>query len=172
MIVNEDGTGSAPLVKDALYEYNGILMIATSGTQFRRVFSSEVVDAPVEGVHLKALPGGEEWSQHMVDLQRAAIKDLENERRELNRMYEWRADLGQAILAKAEEHDWCEEYDDFAEEWDLPQREYEYDVTVSVRVRARNEERAEELVSENIDLNCYNDVFVVAGPDYSTDRAY
>lgn len=60
------------------------------------------------------------------------------------------SDLGQAILEKAEYHDWCAEYDEFAEEWDLPQREKDYVVhmTIPVDTRATSRDEAEERVQD------------------------
>lgn len=57
-------------------------------------------------------------------------------------------DLGQALLEKAEEKGWCEEYEEFAEEWDLPKRYKEFWVTVVVPVDARDREAAEREIEE------------------------
>lgn len=79
---------------------------------------------------------------------------------------EYLTGLKQAILEKAEEHEWCSEYDEFAEEWDLTPRVREYEVTMSVTVRARDEDEAEALAEENTSLSSWDD-YVISGPDFT-----
>lgn len=91
--------------------------------------------------------------------------------RESDRRWEQRYEaLGEALLEQAEERDWCSEYDEFADEWDLPRRKRPYEVTMKVTVLARNDDEAEELVESSVSIESY-DEGVEYGPNFDVNEA-
>lgn len=60
--------------------------------------------------------------------------------------------IGEKLLEEADERGWCEQFDDVVEELnrklivELPTRERDYNVQVTITVAARNEDAAEDLV--------------------------
>ena len=90
--------------------------------------------------------------------------------REANtRLQSWIDELGQAIRAKAIEHEWCSEYDTFAEEWDLPKRWLNFGVTMTVTVTASDEESALEMVRDAVSLSSYTEG-VTDGPEFEASE--
>jgi FtsZ-binding cell division protein ZapB len=81
------------------------------------------------------------------------------------------AGLGEALRAEAIRREWCEEYDTFAEEWDLPKRYLEFEVTMTVKVTATDEESALEMVKENVHLSSYSTEGVIEGPSFEASEA-
>lgn len=159
-----------PLIVNALYNRFGMTLIAIDETHLVLVMTTDNVKHEATDEHkLIARPGTEAWVIHMVNLRDSLARDLHNERAELRSKDTWIENLGDAIRDKAIEHDWCSEYDEFAEEWDLPKREYEYDVSMTIRVTARDSDAAVELVVENFSLGSYGDD-VVEGPEYHAEK--
>lgn len=157
---------------DALYMRGGSLFIAVSDTHLEGLTDPDGNQIPATSEFtLYASPGTPTWHSQMVTLRRSLTNDLLKSYQELQRhrsqlqferqKYE---ELGQALLEQAIAKDWCDEYDEFAEEWDLPKRTREYTVTVEIPVKATSEEHAEELVEAYTSVSCYEDWFV----DYPT----
>lgn len=92
---------------------------------------------------------------------------LRNEHRHLQQHLEG---LGDALRAKAIEKGWCEEYDEFAEEWDLPKRYLDFEVTMTLTVIASDEESALEFVRDNISITNYSEN-VQSGPEFEVSEA-
>ncbi len=78
-------------------------------------------------------------------------------------------DLGKALRDEAINRDWCAEYDAFAEQWDLPQREAEYNVTITVRITARDEDAALEIAHGGVSLDSYHTTGVSFSPEYEVE---
>ena len=158
-----------PLIPNAFYNHYGRVMIAFDESSLIGVSGDLTRIPPTADTELMDRPGDEGWVARMVHIHIQNAVDLSSERAEVTRVREHLQELGQALLEKAVEKGWCEEYDTFADEWDLPARCKEFDVTVAVRVSARDEEAALDLVRDNVSLTPYhNDV--IEGPDFSADR--
>lgn len=95
---------------------------------------------------------------------RATVERLVHSNTALTRHLEG---LGQALLEEAEQRGWCDQYDEFAEKWDLPQRKKVYVVTMTVTVNAVNEEAATDLVSSNVGVTPYDITDVSDMPEFS-----
>jgi hypothetical protein len=84
----------------------------------------------------------------------ALRRELDAARQRAERMEQRFNDVAEAIRDEAEARDWCDEYERFADEWNLPKRERVYDVTVGVsvpaviRVSTTSEEAAEQAVRD------------------------
>lgn len=164
-----------PLVENSLYNMNGRVMIALDHERLIPITApkdSNTHHLTNAGVELIAHPGHVEWWDRMLRVRNELAKDLENERRALSALQEHLENLGQAILEKANEHDWCSEYDEFAEEWNLPSRKREYRVTMYVTVEATNEDQAREFVEEQVHLDPYNTDGVQGFPDFEVEGLY
>jgi hypothetical protein len=149
-----DDTSKGPLVKDALYNHFGIIRIAID-TMFLEdiVNPNGVKHHATTSTDLVTLPGTVEWVDRMTRIRRALMTDLKNTRAELSRAETHWANFKEALLEKAVDHDFCEDYDTFAAEWDLTPRTKEWDVVMTVRVRERNEEDALDFVKKRCDLS-------------------
>lgn len=157
------------LIPNAIYARFGAIMIACDDNNLVHIAQSGDTKYVASGnEELLARPGSDDWIDRMCRVRVSLVRDLCNERTELRDTRTWIENLGNAILEKAIEKDWCEEYDEFAEEWDLPPRVSEWEVTMTVVVRARDEEAASELVSGALSIGPYDDN-VVSGPDYSVE---
>lgn len=161
-----------PLTINALYSHYGNVMIAVTETEMVSIVQPE--DAKHVANHATELlcnPGTDEWINRMVDIRNSLARDAANERASLYKVETHLENLGEALLEKAIEKDWCEEYDEFAEEWGLPKRYSEYYVTVTVRVRARDSEDAADLVRGDLGIDHYSD-YVIDGPEVTAQEAY
>lgn len=157
------------LQENALYIHNNLLHIATSPSEAEPLRVDPLSEKgsalpPVAELTLYASPGTDLWTERMVQFRTMMLEDahrlrgyVKDARNYANRLEANHEQLGEALLAKAEEHDWCDEYDEFAEEWDLPKRMRDYEVTVTVRVRAKSGDDAEEFVGENFGLSTFDD---------------
>lgn len=163
------------LTKDSLYVHYGTVCIAVNETDLLplgRPTGSNYYLATDGATEHYATVGSDTWIAKMVEQRDALARDLENEREDLRRRMDYIHNLGQAILEKADEHDWCSEYDEFAEEWDLPRRKREYRVTMYVTVEARDEDQAREIVQDEVGLDPYHTHGVSGYPEFSVEEAY
>jgi hypothetical protein len=165
-------TTAPALIPHAIYSHYGAVMMAVDaeylvpiardgGTKSMRNAQTELI----------GIPGSHPWNDRMLRVREALIRDYTNEAAELQRLRAYVTELGEAILEKANEKQWCEEYDEFAEEWDLPKRLSEYDVTLTVRVRAADGEGAIDLVKGEVSMDSYHDD-VVTGPEFHVEVSY
>lgn len=161
-----------PLIINAIYRHYGRAMIAV--TRNEMILLSDVGDTKYvanDATELLARPGSEDWIDHMVRIRNSLARDVAHERASLQQQKTYIENLGEAILEKAVEKEWCEEYDKFAEEWGLPLRFAEYDVTVTVRVRARDSEQAADLIRGELGFDSYHDD-VIDGPEVTAEKAF
>ena len=141
-------------VADALYTMYGRVYIALPNNRELVPLVGDrsnpiTPSAEIEVIHI-ADPKTDEWVLRMVRALTNTNTDYLNEQRSHRYLRDHHERLGQAILEKAEEKDWCSEYDDFAEEWDLPRRTRPYEVEVQFTVMARDEEEAQEMVENGL----------------------
>lgn len=165
------------LIPNAIYERASELYLATDPNHMVGLLDPE--ETPVltqvgDTLHLR--PGCEDWVHKMVAVRRNDHALQLNASRytahlftEVKNMRDYIQRLGEALLEKAVDKDWCSEYDDFADEWDLPKRTREFEVTMTVTVIAANDEEACTVVSNQCDLSVYHD-FVVNGATYEASE--
>lgn len=165
---------SPALVRHAFYNRYGIVLFAVNDGHL--VGIQETDDTPfigsIDTAELLEQPGTDEWVARMVRARSTLARDLQNARDDYQRLLKWKEGLGEALLQEANDRDWCSEYDNFAEEWDLPKRVAEYDVTVTVRVLARDEEAAIDIVREEVSISAYRNDNVVDDPEYDANKVY
>lgn len=162
---------TAVLVRHAFYSHYGITRIAIddnavadlTGTDTTTVTPGEVT---LREVTLLEAPGSPEWVTRMAHLRSTLAHSFENAQGELRDKINHLERLGEAILERANKRDWCEEYDTFAEEWDLPKRITEWEVTMTVRVTARNEDSAIEIVQDNVSIDRYTTEGIDNSPEF------
>lgn len=150
MTTTEADQAAGP-IENAIYNLHGRLHIFLAGylvPAFGAV--TDMRSSWTDQAELVATPGSELWVKKMVEFRNNLASDLRNANAEVQRRKTFHENLGQAILAVADEKNWCEEYDAFAENWNLPTRTREYDVTVRFRVLARSTEDAEEAFSLSV----------------------
>lgn len=159
------------LTPGALYNHYGRVMLATSGTVMIAV-GDESMDPviPSKETSLLADVGTEEWLKRITGTHHRVMNDAANARRSYDRLTKHVEELGEALLKEAEDRDWCSEYDEFAEEWDLPKRRRNYEVTMTVTVTASSASEAEEFVESEVNLNMYSDE-VEYGPSFDVSEA-
>lgn len=148
--LNEDFTTDPR--RNAIYNLHGRLHIFY-GDYLVPVFGavSDIKSTWNDSAELVATPGSELWVKKMVEFRNNLASDLRNANAEVQRQKTFHENLGQAILAVADEREWCEEYDEFADRWNLPTRTREYDVTVRFKVLARSTEEAEDRFSLHVE---------------------
>lgn len=159
-----------PLIVNGLYNRAGRVFIALNETNLAQVAATDgIIYTATEEYELFARPGTDTWIGHMTKLRVALIQDLANERAALTQRNIWISKLGEALLAKAKEHKWCEEYDEFASEWGLPTRNNEYMVTMTLTVTAADLDEARQIVGDHFHLTSYSDE-VVSGPEFEAEK--
>lgn len=159
------------LITHALYNQSGVIRIAIDDEDLMDLNGSNTTQvlAGDGDVELVARPGSEPWVRTMVVTQRNLKRDLEETHEEVDRLRrDWNS-LGEAILEKADKYEWCDEYDEFAKEWNLPTRHREYEVTIDVRVMARSEDDAVEFVKDHLGFNIFDEE-VVSEPNFEAGR--
>lgn len=163
---------TAPLIVNGFYNRHGRVMIAVNATSLVAVVGDDTIEhTATPDDALMGMPGSPEWVNHMIRIRRELNQDLTNERRELKELKSWAEGLGIAIRDKAIEHGLdCSEYDEFAEQWGLPVMQSEHEVTMSIRVVARDSEDAKHFVREHFGLD-HNDDRVVSDPEFNAEWA-
>lgn len=158
------------LVADGLYNAYGRVYIATPENTLVPLVGdrTNVIDptGDMEITHI-ADPKTDEWNLRILRALNVTNRDMLNEQRSHQYLKGYVERLGEALLEKAEEKDWCSEYDDFADEWDLPHRYRMYEVTVVLQVKAKNEDDAVEMVENNTRFSCE----IEDGPSVSAEEA-
>ena len=166
-----DRSASVTLTPGAFYNHYGRVMLATSDKVMVAV-SDESMEpvAPTTETALIADVGTGDWLNRLTGVHRRVMTEAANIRRSYSRLTKHLEDLGQALLQEAEDRDWCSEYDEFAEKWDLPQRRRNYEVTMTVTVSATSVDEASEFVEGALSINMYTDE-VEYGPSFSVEEA-
>lgn len=153
------------LVRHAFYNQFGIIRIAIDDNTLQAIAGVDTVTVNPQEVTLLEQPGTTDWQDRMIRIRTSLVRDLENVRNDLKARNDHLEALGQALLEEAKSRDWCGEYDTFAEQWDLPQRTTEWEVTATVRVNARTEDDAIEILKDGVSINSY-DGPVTHGPTF------
>lgn len=139
---------------NALYNIHGRVYIALSNNRELVPLvgdrSSPITPSADTLVTHIADPKTDEWVMRMVQALTNTNTDYLNEQRSLSALQRYHELLGEALLEKAEEKDWCSEYDEFADEWGLPRRTRSYEVSVQFTVMARDSDEAEEIVEDGL----------------------
>lgn len=161
-----------PLVINALYVHYGRIMIAFSENDLIPITATgDTKHVANDTTKLLARPGTDDWIDRMVRVRNSLARDVANERASLQQQKTYIDNLGEALLEEAINRDWCEEYDEFAEKWGLPLRFAEYDVTVTVRVRARDSDQAADLIRGEFGFDSHHED-VIEGPEITAEKAY
>lgn len=166
---------STDLVNHAFYKHGDLVLLAMGGHLISDTgmgTDTSIRYTPDVDTTLLARPGTAEWVERMVRARNALALQTRNLQRELDGHVDHWQRFGEAVLEKADEMSWCEEYDRFAEEWDLPQRNIEFEVVMSVRIEARNEEQAIEIAANGVHLDSYSTNGVISSPDFDANRAH
>lgn len=158
------------LVRHGFYQQNGITRIAIEDFTLQDLTGGDTYRVNPNEVTLIAHPGSTEWADRMVRIRTSMVRRLTTAENSLAEKTNYFERLKQAILEVADEKQWCEEYDAFAEEWDLIPRNKNWEVTVTVTVKARNEDDAVEIVKDSLSIYSYSDG-VEDGPDFSVGEA-
>lgn len=140
------------LVVDNLYEHENRIMIAISTTTMTPLLDSVAYVVADETTKLNAVVGSPEWCTRMAGARTQALAMYRRDRDEHAFLVNYLSNLKQALLEKAIEKDFCSEYDEFAAEWDLLPRNREYQVVVTVTVTATDEENAQDIVENALNL--------------------
>lgn len=170
--MNDETATPSRLVVQGLYNHFGQVMIALDGETMVPVAGPDTTKyvQGTESPTLLAHPGSNEWTSKMASVRHRLVRDLAAARAEVSEKQTWIDNLGEALLAEATERDWCDEYDEFAERWDLPLRLKEFNVSMNVLVKARGSEAALDYVRENVSIGEYDDE-VVSAPDFHVENS-
>lgn len=164
MTTREKGiTMNNTLVPNALYTFRGRVAIAIDENRLTYLTDPDV-EPQEKGdreTHTIALPGTEEWVSRMVSIRTQMSRELETLKSAARTQAAHLQGLREAILQKAVENDWCSEYDEFADEWDLIRRVNEFQVTVTVNLMARDSDAAREMVEQWVVTNREDDLISV-----------
>lgn len=167
MTTREKGiTMDNKLIPNALYAFRSGVAIAVDEHHLTFVSPhSEEMSLNVrnesENLAVIALPGSEEWVTRMVNIRVRMSRELETLKSAARTHAVYIQGLKEAILQKAVENDWCSEYDEFADEWDLIRRVNEFQVTVTVNLMARDSDTAQEMVEQWVPTNREDDLISV-----------
>lgn len=140
-----------PVSRNTLYTVNGTIHIATSedtlvpllGDRSNPVLPRQDMDI----IHV-ADQYTEEWVNRMVTAVTRANGNHLVAQRNLDQVNNYVDRLKQAIHDVAEEKEWCDEYNEFADEWGLIPLDREYEVTVTFTIKARDEDDAAHLAED------------------------
>ena len=151
------------LVPNAIYMFRGRVAIAIDESRLTYLTDPDVEpEEKGDGeVGTIALPGTDEWITRMVNARTHLARELVAARTRSGQLGTYLQGLKEAILQKAVENDWCSEYDEFADEWDLIRRVNEFQVTVTVNLTARDSDAAREMVEQWVVANREDDLISV-----------
>lgn len=167
----ESVTLTEVLMRHAMYQRFGTTQIAIDDDTLQDLTGTDTVTVTPRDVTLLEPTGSPEWVDRMIRIRATLVRALDNSQKALRDKEQHLERLGEAILEQANERDWCEEYDTFAEEWGLPKRTTEWEVTMTVKVEARNEDDAITLVKDGVSIDTY-DGPVVDGPNFYASTVY
>lgn len=167
----EEAKASTELTPGSLYLLNGRYMLAVTAAALMPLGGEGETTLDVEGAEFAYGPKDEEWGVRIGHMRRTLSQSAKSANTRADDLQRWKDNVGEALRDQAEERGWCEEYEEFAENWDLPIREYEYNVNISIQVRARNYEAARELVDDELGISGHDD-FVVSGPEIDVQKVY
>ena len=171
--LNQNGATEAPviptLVVDNMYDHQDRIMIAISETTMTPLMDSQLRVTADETTTLRAAVGSPEWCARMAGVRAEVLMSSMRDRDQ----YTWLANhldgLKQALLEKAIEKDFCSEYDEFAAEWDLLPRHREYHVTITLTVQATDENDAQDILENAINLYY---VDTISNPEFDVREVY
>jgi hypothetical protein len=159
------------LVRHAFYRHGGVIRIATDDFTLQDMTGTDVYTVALSDVSLLEEPGSPAWADRMVRIRTTVTRRMVTADNELHERISHFERLKEAILEMADEKQWCEEYDAFAEEWGLLTRFKDYEVTVTLTVRAKNEDEALEYVKDNVNLDSYCNEIIQSGPEFDANEA-
>lgn len=162
-------TAIPTLVVDNLYDHHDRVMIALSETTMSPLLDSMTFVVADETTTLLAAVGSPEWCNRMVGVRTHLVTENRRNRDDLAWLQNYVTGLKQALLEKAIEKDFCGEYDEFASEWDLIPRQREYHVTVTLTVSATDEDTAQDIVQNA--MNLYY-VDTTSDPEFDVREVY
>lgn len=166
-------TPRSDIVENAIYEYENSRYIGVSETHIAGIHNSvsDAIAAPTEGLRMISMVGSDNAAKYLREARDALAASLNQTKRlqvQAEQTNQWHQnrykELGEALLEKAEENDWCAEYDKFAEEWELPTRSSTFNITITLQVEARDDEAANDIVERAMNFSPYDDA-VITGPD-------
>lgn len=161
-----------PLVQNAIYSHYGLVRIAVNESHLMDIVGTDGQrHMPNADTELLEMPGTEGWVDRMVRARNALVTDLRNTRAEVISLNTRWENLGEAILEEAINRDWCGEYDAFAEEWGLPTRARDYEVTMTVTVKARDEDAAIAMVRDQVSIDRWSTEGIDEDPEYTVSEA-
>lgn len=166
--ITETPTLTEVLVHHAIYQYAGVLCIAVDDFTLQNLTDDNTVRVSLEDVALLEEPGSPAWVDRMARVRKSLVSTTTNLKNENDRQTRHLEGLGEALLQEAIQRDWCSEYDEFAKEWGLPTRESEYHVTMTVRVSARNEDAAVDIVMNKVCID-YLTEGVMDNPEFQAE---
>lgn len=138
--------------ENSLYSVHGMIHIALADNTLVPVLgdrSNPVTPLfSMDVVHV-ADPGTREWINRMTTLLTRANHDLRNEQTAHNTLRRWAGGLKQAIYEVAVEEEWCDDYNEFADQWDLIPLERDVDVTITFTIPARSVDDAIDIARKN-----------------------
>jgi hypothetical protein len=159
------------LVRHAFYQHHGIVRIAIMDNTLQDLTGTDTFQVNLGDVSLLEEPGSPAWVDRMARIRSTLNRANDRAQTELREHTSHFERLKEAILEMADEKQWCEEYDAFAEEWGLLTRFKDYEVTVTLTVRAKNEDEALEYVKDNVSLDSYCNDTIQSGPEFDANEA-
>lgn len=144
-------------IENGLYAIHGIMhIVQEGGTTLVPVLGDRSNPiTPSQDTHVEhfADPGSPEWVSRMTHLLTRCNIDLRNEQRSHADLRRWADGLKRAIYEVAVEKEWCDEYNEFADEWNLIPLETDYEVTVQFIISARSEDHAITQAKNNVTIS-------------------
>lgn len=166
----ETPTLTEVLVPHAIYQRRGINCIAIGDDTLQVLTSGEIFTVTPQDVILIEEPGNPSWVNRMASIRGTLISALQTSMTSLRDREDYIVRLGEALRDKAIELELCGQYDIFAREWNLPGLDKDYMITMNVRVRARSEEAAVDIVQGKVDLQTYNTEGLLSNPDFDAEE--
>lgn len=150
-----------------IYNHADQPMMATSENELTPLRDLEHVGpyTPNSRTTLSSMVGFSSWTVHMID----AVKNYRDRVVELEKMVgEARHDqnvaqkelhaqktvyrqLGEALLEEANKRNWCSQYNDFADTWNLPKRTLNFRARVEFNFCASSRDEAKILLRDSLD---------------------
>jgi hypothetical protein len=161
---------SEPLKTGAFYQYAGIIRMAIDGTTLQDLTGTGTLSVnPVDAALLEE-PGSPAWVDRMTRVRSTLVRRADKADRDLREHRDHFEGLRQAIYDMAVSKKWCGEYDEFAREWGLITLEKDFEVTMTVTVKARDEEGAIDFVKGEVGLESFQEE-VSRAPEYEACEA-
>lgn len=136
------------LVENALYLREDRVVFAEGGLLRDLIEDKSYVPSGEEKI--LAAPEDQGYGRRLINLVRHWSEEASAWEKRFDHMTRKFEGLGKDLLQHAIDNEWGEEYDAFADEWDLPTRPRDFTVNINMVITTRNRDNLEDVLESRV----------------------